>query len=157
MENISLILAIVSILLFVVGLLMLVVQAIRKKKKKASLIVILLSIVLFAGSFGLFAMSDTTGAAANETTEQLTRDTLETKAKANIIAHCIMRYDCKNVQVFASTVEISEKSGIVKGKVTLTDDYGDKYQAKFDYTVEIDENGEISDSDLSMETPRKTN
>lgn len=156
MEMIGLILSVVAIPLFVVGLVMLIIQAIRKKKKKASLIVIIASIVLFVGGFGLFAAGDLIPA-TKQPTEQSIEDAVTRNAESYIIVHCTMRYDCKTVQVHATTVEINGNVATVKGKVSIIDDYGDKYQAKFDYTVGIDADGEPYGGELEMETPRKSN
>ena len=155
MEAIGLILSIVAIPLFVVGLVMLIIQAIRKKKKKASLIVLIASIVLFVGGFGLFAAGDLIPS-TKQPTEQQIEDAVTRNAESYIIVHCTRKYDCKTVQVHATTVEIAGNIATVKGKVSIIDDYGDKYQAKFDYTVKIDADGEFYDTELEMETPTRS-
>ena len=153
MENIGTILALVSIPLFLVGLVMLIIQIIRKKKKKASLIVMLVSVLLFVGGFGMFAVGETSG---HSPTKELTEETVEKNARSYIIAYCTMHYDCKTVSVHTTTVEIKGNIATAKGKVSIIDDYGDKYEAKFDYTVKYSAESGFYDSSLDMATPTKS-
>ena len=70
--------------------------------------------------------------------------------------HCRLIYGIERYNVTCPTVDDNgDGTYDVKGYVTLTDEYGDKYKGKFDAVVTTDDNGEADCTDFNLETPTK--
>lgn len=84
-------------------------------------------------------------------------NSLENTISADLTAYCLLNYaDVKNVITDVTNVENDDGYYYVKGKVTVIDEYGDRYVGKFDAEYELvgDEYDRI---DLDLETPTKEN
>lgn len=96
------------------------------------------------------------GGGASDPKDDL-EQTLKDRVWADAAVECKLSYaDVKNVTT--SVTDISEDDGTytVKGKVTVLDNYGDKYVGKFTGEYTYSESSEsFSKVDLDIETPTK--
>ena len=85
------------------------------------------------------------------------RKEVEITIQAKAAVKCLFEYkDVKNV--LASVITMDNKGDgtyDAKGYITVIDAYGDRYRAKFDAAVSIDEEGEGTCKSFDMDTPRK--
>ena len=82
-------------------------------------------------------------------------EALKSKIQADVAVYCKFNYsNVKNAMVSITTISNSGNDYTAKGKVTIIDDYGDKYVGKVDaeYTL----NGEsFTKNSLNISTPVK--
>ena len=85
------------------------------------------------------------------------REEVRITVRARAIAKCMFTY--QNVKFVSTAVTTMDDNGDgtydVKGYITVIDDYGDSYKAKFDATVSVDEEGEGTCKSFDMDTPKK--
>lgn len=82
-------------------------------------------------------------------------EALKSKIQADCATYCKFNYsNVKNVMVSVTSISNNGDKYTAKGKVTVIDDYGDKYVGNFDaeYTL----NGEsFTKNSLNIEKPKK--
>ena len=70
-----------------------------------------------------------------------------------------VQFSYANVKNVLASVTNTDDNGDgtyeVNGYITVIDDYGDRYKAKFDATVSVDEDGDADCDSFSMETPTR--
>ena len=84
-------------------------------------------------------------------------DAIRLAVQSEAAVECIFTY--ANVKNVLASVTNTDANGDgtydVKGYITVIDDYGDRYKAKFDATVSVDEDGDADCDSFSMETPTR--
>ena len=161
LDNIATILYLTAIPVFIIGFISLIVQFIRKKNKKVPIIMIFVSILLVVGCLGVPLLDDQEEIASyvsslsEEKAMENIDEEIEKKVKADVSVYCMFNYDnVKNTLVYVTTTEQDGNIFYVYGKVDVIDNYGDKYEGKFNAKYRF-ENGQLEKIDLSVETPRK--
>ena len=87
----------------------------------------------------------------------LSMDPLKRTVENEIIFNCMMNYEgVTSTNVSITNIEESDGYFYIKGKVYITDEYGDKYVGKFDAEYVLD-GEEYEQTDLYIETPKKEN
>lgn len=83
-------------------------------------------------------------------------DALKRSVRSSVTTYCYFNFkDVKFVDVSVTDTDVSGDLYTVKGKVTVTDGYGDKYTGKFDGVFQL--SGEsFTKKSLNVETPRKS-
>lgn len=140
----------VSLGFLFLGIIILIVQAIRHKRKIIGGICILLAVLSFGGACvsGMFFDGGSPSIAIN------IEDELEGEVWGDVSVYCTFNYkDVKHVSTNVSTIRNDGDIYYVYGKVTIQDNYNDKYSGNFEGTYRLSGN-EFSKIDLNIETPR---
>lgn len=158
LENIGMILMLISIPAFIIGLIVLIVQAIRKKKKKPALLIMLISVIMLAGGFllpiGGYIAEEIPTSPAKISEDEIEAE-LEDTVWADASVYCMFEYkDVKHVSTNIATIRNDGDIYHVYGKVTIQDNFNDKYYGNFEGTYRLTGN-EFSKIELNIETPRK--
>lgn len=113
---------------------------------------ILALLLAFAACLSLYACGATSSSKENDLDEEI-RITIQGRASAE----CLLSYkDVKNVMASVTTKDDNgDGTYDVKGYVTVVDDYGDRYKAKYQAVVSVDEDGEADCESFDMATPSK--
>ena len=82
---------------------------------------------------------------------------LKDRINADVAAECVLGYkDVKLAMTTITDIQVDEEIYTAKGKVTITDDYGDKYVGKVTGEYRYNEGTQkFTKVDLEIETPRK--
>lgn len=115
-----------------------------RKTLKPVRVIVLIALFLIGGS--ALPESDTNYAeqhwnALTAMTEEEKEDEFRTAVKSGVSFYIITNYDVKeNHNIDISTVEVDGNTYTAYGKVTVTDNYGDRYTGKFTAVYEFDDN-----------------
>ena len=110
------------------------------------------SLLALAMCLAMCACSSTPKSEGNPVEEEI-RITVQAEAAVE----CMFSYkDVKNVLASVTDTDDNEDGTYdVKGYITVIDDYGDRYKAKYDAVVAIDEDGDGDCKSFSMDTPTR--
>ena len=126
--------------------------------KKAIPLLLALLIVLSLAACGDWP-KDASGVASKNTPKPENafdaEEEFENSMYLDVLIYCKLSYaDVKSVNLELTTIEVSGNTYTGKGKVTVGDDYGDKYVGKVTGVYEL--NGEtFTKTSLDIETPKK--
>lgn len=135
MEIVSVIMAIGSMILFLIGMILLIIKAVKHKKKKSAVIIIVLSIILFFASVMVMPLEETQSAESNNISNETTYSDTEIFAAEFCMAYM---NSLKNPYSFDI-------------KSIWAMDVGDgKYQVYVKFTAQNSLGGEVADQIGSM-------
>ncbi len=85
------------------------------------------------------------------------KENIRIAVQGKATVECMFSYESvKTVLASCSTIDDNgDGTYDVFGKITVIDDFGDKYDAKYEAKVSVDESGSATCKDFKMDTPRK--